>query len=249
MHKALFWVSFVMFLLSIAHLGLVVQQVAVAKISPPNLRTRIILANIQFILGDIVLIWRVWVVWGHNCWVALGPFVTLLVASGFIFYSAAHLNITSFFYVVPVAMMVANTGISTLLIAGRVWYARYQVRQISGDWVYPRRFSKTVILFVETGALITASQIISLILNHVNSPGIHILLDLQMPLIGILPTLIIVLVHFELVGPATSRSSQLESRGMNFETHHVAQLDTFISSIAPGEDAGRSAKLQGIGVV
>jgi len=199
-------------------------------------------------LGDIVFIWRVWVVWGHNYWIAIGPFVTMSIAAGFIFSTARHNDATSFLLVASVAMMVANTAICTLLIAGRIWYARHQVRRISGGGTAYAGFSKTVILFIETGALITASQVTSLILNLVNSPGLHILLDMQMPLIGILPTLIIVIVHFELVGgPVTSRSSQ--SRGMTFEARHITQLDTFVSSTVHSEDTGRSTKPKGVVVV
>ena len=38
-------------------------------------------------------------------------------------------------------------------------YARFKVRQITGGTVYAKGFSKAVILFIETGVLITASQV------------------------------------------------------------------------------------------
>jgi len=251
-HRALFGVSILMFLVSASHLALVIHQIAVApKLPKANLRTRIVLAALQFMLGDIVFIWRVWVVWGHNYWVAIGPFITMVIAAAFVLKTAPHLETKSPFLIASVAMIVANTATCTLLIAGRIWYARYQVRQISGGGtVYARGLSRTIILFIETGALITASQVISLILNVVNSPGIHILLDLQNPLIGILPTLIIVIVHFELVrSPATVTSRSSQSHGLHFEARHVAQLDTFVSSTAHSEETGRSTKPKGIDMI
>jgi len=221
-----------MFLVSVAHLALVVQQIAVVKLLPENLRAKLVLAGIQFMLSDLVFIWRVWVVWGHNYWIVIGPFVTMSIGAGFVFSTARHDEANSSLLTASVAMIVANTSICTLLIAGRIWYTRYQVRQLSGGMTYGG-FSKTIILFIETGALITASQATCLILG--SSPGLHILLDLQMPLIGILPTLIIVVVHFELVGsPVTTPLSQ--SRRMTSDTRHIAQLDTFISSAAHSED-------------
>jgi len=245
--QALFCVSIVMFLVAIAHLGLVVQQIAAAELLPANLQAQLVLVGIQFMLGDMVFIWRVWVVWGHNCWIAIGPFVTMAIGAGFVFSTAVHEEENSPLLVASVAMIVANTTICTLLIAGRIWYSRYQVRdvrQMSGCATYGG-FSKTVILFIETGVLITASQVTCLILNFVNSPGLHILLDLQMPLIGILPTLIIVVVHFDLVvGPVMSHASQ--SRGTSFKARHISQLDASVASSAHSEDTGRSTKPTGV---
>ena len=165
-------------------------------------------------------------------------------------------------------------------------YSRHQVRQMSTGSAYATGFSKTVILFIETGVLITASQvgriftlvrfvswsfchrppvsssIISKALASISfltckclwlyqvSPTSTISESLTLTLQGILPTLIIVVVHFELaVGPITSRSSQ--SRSMTFEARpgRIAQLDTFVSSTAQSEDTGRSTKPKEISAV
>jgi len=248
-HQVLFWVSLVMFLVSVAHLGLVVHQFAVVKTRPETLQAALALAGIQFMLGDMIFIWRVWAVWGHNNWIVLGPFVTMSIAAGFIFSTARHGQANSPLLPASVAMIVANTSICTLLIAGRIYYLRWQVRHISTGTAHATGFSKTVILFIETGALITASQTTCLILNFVKSPGLHVLLDMQMPLIGILPTLLIVVVHFKLaVGPITSHSSQ--SGSISFETRYISRLNTSVSSsTAQNEDAGRSTKPKEIGVV
>lgn len=47
MHKVLFWASIIMFLVSVTHLALVVEQSSIARISLVNLRTRVILAIVQ----------------------------------------------------------------------------------------------------------------------------------------------------------------------------------------------------------
>ncbi|KAF8222501.1 hypothetical protein L208DRAFT_1413324 [Tricholoma matsutake] len=222
-----------MFLVSVTHLALVIQQIALVKISVANARIRVILALIQFIIGDLVLIWRVWVVWGCNYWIPLGPLVIMIIAAGLSINFASHPEVRTYFIAAPSGLIVANTTICTLLIAGRIWYAGYEVhRDVSGGRVYAAgRFPKTVILFIETGALYSASQVAALIINHVNSPSIHIILDSIIPLIGILPTLIIVLVYFELVR-SPRRSSSAPSRIMRFE-----ELNTFAASIVQSEDA------------
>ncbi|KAF8240576.1 hypothetical protein L208DRAFT_1384380 [Tricholoma matsutake] len=249
MHKALFLASIVMFLVSVADLALVVQQVAIVKMSLVNARTRIILSVIQFIIGDLVLIWRVWVVWGHSYWIALGPLIIMIISAGFAFSLASSHDMITFFIATPSALIVANTIICTLLIAGRIWYTRYQVHQISGGRVYDAsRFSKIVLLFIETGALYTASHLVALILNHFSSPAIHIILDLGIPLIGILPTLIIVLVHFELVR-SPQQSSSARPHTIRFEDRsRITQLDAFARSIAHSEDTHRP-KSQALNIV
>ncbi|KAF8222371.1 hypothetical protein L208DRAFT_1413568 [Tricholoma matsutake] len=233
-----------MFLLSVAHLALVIQQIAVVEIFLATARTRVILGIIQFIIGDLVLIWRVWVVWGCNYWIPLGPLVIMIIAAGLLINFASLHEIRTFFIAAPSALIVANTTICTLLIAGRIWYAGYEVhRDVSGGRVYAAgQFPKTVILFIETGALYSASHAAALILNHVNSPGIPILLDLIIPLIGILPTLTIILVYFELVR-SPQQSSSAPSRIMRFE-----ELNTFTTSIVQSEDT-RGPKSQAFNIV
>ncbi|KAF8220463.1 hypothetical protein L208DRAFT_1416715 [Tricholoma matsutake] len=208
-----------MFLVSVTHLAFVIQQIALVKIS--------------FIIGDLVLIWRVWVVWGCNYWIPLGPLVIMIIAAGLSINFASHPEVRTYYFIAtPSGLIVANMMICTLLIAGRIWYAGYEVHQdVSGGRVYATgQFPKTVILFIETGALYSASHVAALILNHVNSPSIHIILDLIIPLIGILPTLIIVLIYFELV-QSPRQSSSAPSHITHFE-----ELNTFAASIVQSED-------------
>jgi len=234
MHKVLFWASIIMFLISVVHLALVVQQSSVAKLLLANERTRVALATAQFMIGDLVLIWRVWVVWGRNYWIALGPLMIMIAAVGLSINTIARPVLSNVFIVVSSALVVTNTTICTFLIAGRIWYAHYDARRTAGGKVYGASgVPRTVILFIETGALYTTAQVTSLILNRLNSPGIHILLDLQIPLIGILPTLIIVLVHFDLGSSGKSHSSR--SHTILFEGRGITQLDTLGTATAHSE--------------
>ncbi|RDB27779.1 hypothetical protein Hypma_003240 [Hypsizygus marmoreus] len=193
-----------------------------------------------FVIGDLVLIWRVWVVWGRNYWVALPPLIIMIISAGLTFNLASFHEFRTFFTVAPAALIVANTSICTILIAGKIWYARYQLRNISGGAMYGGGgFQGTVALFIESGVLYATCQLLSLILDHIKSDGIHILLDLEMPLIGILPTLIIVFVHFELVGVRTSTASSSIPRSMRFQDRDRVHLDTFASSITANSKNAR----------
>ncbi|RDB21588.1 hypothetical protein Hypma_011269 [Hypsizygus marmoreus] len=236
-HKILFGASLVMFVISAVHLALVILQ-NTSSFGRWNARVQIILSVFQFMIRDLVLIWRVWVVWGRNYWVALPPLVIMITAAGFTFNLASFHEFRTFFTVASAALVVANTSICTLLITGKIWYAQYQLRTISGGAMYAGGgFQGAIALLIESGALYATCQILSLILNHIKSEGIHILLDLEMPLIGILPTLIIVFVHFELLG-VTSTVSTSTRGSMHFQERDRAHLDTFASSImANSKDA------------
>ncbi|KAF8075302.1 hypothetical protein FPV67DRAFT_1476920 [Lyophyllum atratum] len=213
MHKILFGASIVMFLISVAHLALVMVQ-NTAKFSSRNAQARIILS-----------VFQVRLIPPH----ALGIFILKL--AGLTFDLASFHEFRTFFTVAPAALIVANTCICTLLIAGKIWYTRYQLRAASGCSMYSSGgFTGTIALFIESGALYATCQILSLVLDHIKSDGIHILLDLEMPLIGILPTLIIVFVHFELIGTPAPNTGSIPSR-VQFRDRDRLNLDTFTTSV------------------
>ncbi|RDB27777.1 hypothetical protein Hypma_003246 [Hypsizygus marmoreus] len=199
MLRLLFGASIAMFIISAAHLGLVIQELSLRRPPPENWRAQVILTMIQFVIGEIVLIWRLWVVWGRKYWTVIGPALLTLVAAGLSLNLLSSRN--TFFNVVPVALIVANTSICTSLIAGRIWYVHYRVRnvtELSWNALRPTWWRGAVALVIESGVLYTATQVVSLVLHYKKSVALPILLDLQVPLIGIIPTLVIVLVHYEL---------------------------------------------------
>lgn len=79
--------------------------------------------------------------WSRSYAIAAGPLILMITSAGefsvplctprlnsrflyiaFTLHMAAQHNSDSFFTVVPVALIVANTTLCTLLIAGRIWY-------------------------------------------------------------------------------------------------------------------------------
>ncbi|KAF9461153.1 hypothetical protein BDZ94DRAFT_854142 [Collybia nuda] len=218
-HKILFAASISMFVISVVHLGLFMQDVSSVNIPVGNFQAQIILSTFQFIIGDLVLIWRVWIIWGRNYWIASGPLAIMIAAAGLTFNLATGTETRSFYTAAPVALIVANTSICTLLIAGRIWYMRYQIRKFGG-LSGGRSYMGALSIIIESGALYALSQLCGLILDHVKSPGLVVMLNLEIPLIGILPTLIIVLVHFDMV-PGTSTSKRYAQNTTSQESSHI----------------------------
>ncbi|GLB40395.1 hypothetical protein LshimejAT787_0802660 [Lyophyllum shimeji] len=244
MHKILFGASITMWFIAAAHLALLIQEASVGvKPSRPVGQAVILLSMFQFVIGDLILIWRVWVIWNRNFWIAAGPFALMVTAAAFTCKMAvAPETHNSFFSTVPVVLIVANTSICTLLIAGRVWFMQYRLKKISDGVLVSSQscFGGAVALLMESGALYATCQLISLVLNYVGSTGVSVMLNLEIPLIGILPTLIIVLVHFNMV-PGTD-TSQSYAATLNFQTTAGVTLDTVVTGQLTTVQSDRSSK-------
>ncbi|KDR81192.1 hypothetical protein GALMADRAFT_265018 [Galerina marginata CBS 339.88] len=204
-HRIMFSISIVMWMISSAHVGLLIQQVTQTVTPVRNAQAQLSIATIQFMLADLIMIWRVWVVWGGNYLVALLPTILMLVAAGLRFDGAATiLTFAARPHIADVAaaLIASNVLLCTLLIAGRIWYLQWQMSKIL-DRSPPHQLNKgyngVLMLIIESGALYAVAQLLALILDDVHSPGVHAVLDMQLPLAGMLPTLIVVVVHFDLV--------------------------------------------------
>jgi len=205
MHRLLFGVSVVMFMISAVILGLIMQELNTDAPLIRNRQAQIILAITQYVIGDLIIIWRVWVVWGHAHLLVVGPLIMLIVGAGFAF---NLLNAPQGFYtMVPAILIVANTSICTILISGRIWYLHRRLSLLGNRGAANSHYKGIMLLIIESGALYTAVQVVSLILNLHNSPVLPIMLDLEIPLIGILPTLIVVLVQRDLIASSSSTRS------------------------------------------
>jgi len=124
----------------------------------------------------------------------------------------------------PPALIVANTSICTLLIVGRIWYMHYEVNRTGGAVAtQSSAYKGALMLVIESGALYALAQLLSLILNHIKNIGLPILLDLEIPLIGILPTLILVIVHFRTV-PGTRMSMSYYSHSHQKDASQPARI-------------------------
>ncbi|KAH9482092.1 hypothetical protein JR316_0004187 [Psilocybe cubensis] len=223
-HRVMFLAGILMWALSCVHLGLVIQQVTHVVTPIPNAQAQASIATIQFMIGDMIIIWRVWVVWGRSYLAAAIPFLLMLSSAGVRFAEAAEL--TTFAHRpriadVATALLVTNVILSTILIAGRIWYMQWKMNKLLGRAPSTRsqnKYQGVLLLIIESGAIYALSQIIDLILDDVHSNGIHTVLDLQIPLAGILPTLIVLVVHLDLVpGSTVSETQRSTTVGSKFQ--------------------------------
>ncbi|TFY69505.1 hypothetical protein EVG20_g3135 [Dentipellis fragilis] len=207
----------------------------------------------QVVVGDTVVIWRVWAIWNRNRAVCIIPLIFLFGAV------VAGITGTTLFYTTPddiraerVAMICelvffsfcASTNIvATVLIAIRAWKHRRLLRlsmhngKLSEATAHLRR---PFALTIESGALYSSTWIIllSIMPHSVEVKGADsVLLDMLVQLTGIYPTMIVVVVCLKQSLNDTVNSIDLTSIHLN-SLSELPQHSTCTSDTALGGGGG-----------
>ncbi|KAI3621025.1 hypothetical protein WG66_013373 [Moniliophthora roreri] len=175
-------------------------------------------------VADFLVIYRLYVVWGYNRKITVGPILLLLgssisgyitvweisrAANGSIFEKQVSVWATALF-----SLSMATNIIVTSLIAGRIWYIGLRTSKNLGRQ-HGVKYSRAFVVIVESGALYSASLFILLILYSTNNHAQLILYNCTSQIVGIAPTLIIVRVGLGLSSQdnlATIATSRLRHR-------------------------------------
>ncbi|KAI0370501.1 hypothetical protein BV20DRAFT_1052268 [Pilatotrama ljubarskyi] len=215
-----------MFMLTSAHMALALYECLAGDVPPRVLQAAVAIAQSELFLCDAVFIWRVWVVWNCDLRIVILPVVLLL--AGFIMglisaaEAVAYTRLSKIFPLPTVILAVANMAVCTVLIAGRLAYLDHLM---NGHLAFRagknHAYRGLMFLLVESGAILTISNIIGLVLVELNHPGLHVMLDILVPLANIVPTSIVVLSHLRLVPGDTVNARLTETVTVRFAT----QLD------------------------
>ncbi|KAM5530273.1 hypothetical protein V8D89_016052 [Ganoderma adspersum] len=206
--EALFYVLLViadiMFLLGSTHLGLLMYELFTGSIPTPILQAAVTIAHFQNAFSDIVLIWRVWVVWNRNLRSIILPVLMLITRFALGMMNAAgSISYNELAKIVPiptVVLAVGNTTLCTALIAGRLAYLDHL---INGHLQFgtAKRFHSyrgAILMVVESGAVLATANIIAMVLLILQHPGLHVMLNITTQLTAIVPTTIVVLSYLQL---------------------------------------------------
>ncbi|KAI0800258.1 hypothetical protein C8Q74DRAFT_1444207 [Fomes fomentarius] len=203
-HKFMLALADLMFILTTIHICLLLYETFTATIPPRILQTAVAVAQVELAIGDLVLIWRVWVVWNRSIRIVILPALALIAGLGVGLAWAAEAvpynDLSRFLPVPSVILSIVNTSMCTALIVGRVAYLdylanRYKLRSGSGR---DHTYRSVILMLIESGAVLTCAHLISLTLARLKHPGLHVMLNILIPLSNIVPTAIIVLSHFKL---------------------------------------------------
>ncbi|KAF9461738.1 hypothetical protein BDZ94DRAFT_1263229 [Collybia nuda] len=231
--------STAMFVLSTAHVALAVRELLQGFVferelfegGPPAFfrfnvfPQRKALYIFNTFLGDGLLIWRVYVIWGRN-WKICVPSALLLIgtiicgiktivanatsSADSVFTSDILSWITSTFVLTIVTQITA-----TALIASRIYYASRM--SIAGS-AYKTRYMSLVWLVVESGAIYTSAALIQLITYLLKMNAGVILEFMLAQLSAIVPILIVIRVGLGLANDGTRIK---DTNSVNLSTFHA----------------------------
>jgi len=205
--------------------------------------TQVVAYATQTVLGDSFLLYRLYVVWGKNIWIAL-PFILSILgqaASGIggIRTAALATGTTAIFItqlqtwvLVFLIMTLITNFCCTSLIAGRIWWVHRKSRSLgrtSGPGL-----AAPMTLIIESGAIYSVCMLFQIALYSTGSFGYNIVLDATPSIIGITFTLLIVRVGLGLSD--YGGKSQSSPRG--------SSLGNFTSTLTGSNFGGNSARPQ-----
>ncbi|KAG2358904.1 hypothetical protein BDR07DRAFT_1462730 [Suillus spraguei] len=201
---------------------------------------------------ELLLIWRLYVIWGHNFKICIIPFIVWMIhccigsfaVSGFIPATATPLtrNVHSY----GLAGWGLETGVNFLAsggIAYRLWNAgRHRTAVLTGRPKYKASF----FIIIECGALITSCTVIMFALYAANRPEGLVGVGAATQITTITPLLIIVRVGFAMskrrtVTTATSLSTFPNSLQVNVDRAMYTYDDCSLENASP-RGGGKSKK-------
>ncbi|KAI0710094.1 hypothetical protein C8Q76DRAFT_741007 [Earliella scabrosa] len=166
----------------------------------------------QTLIGDSVVLYRCYVVWGGDVRVVAGPFVLLLgcTACGVgILYSFARVVPEAEIFVAELqhwivaffSLTLATNIICTSLVAWRIWWMNRAIMDFATHSYHP-----IIFLILESGAVYSATLTALLILYRTGSWFQYVLLDAISPIVGLVFSMIIIRIG---LGITTMRGSAI----------------------------------------
>ncbi|KAK0480341.1 hypothetical protein IW261DRAFT_1607810 [Armillaria novae-zelandiae] len=174
----------------------------------PSIFSQRSLECVNFLIGDGVVIWRVWVLWNRQRWILMISttlmLTTLVGAIGVVqsFATAPqgvsifdNHNLVSWCLTFVASTLTTNIW-ATTLIAYRTWSHNRLIRSITREGLMVRlgRQNGILAILIESGVLFICSWFIALTIILCGNNGVYIVIDMLSQLTAIYPTLIITLV-------------------------------------------------------
>ncbi|KAM5535136.1 hypothetical protein V8D89_011222 [Ganoderma adspersum] len=239
-----FWVAVLMFMFSTVHVSLGFYRLIRGFIdlrdqpggpgayfsdvsTPPNV-AKVTIHSVNSILGDSIVVWRCWHVWGGEWRVCVVP-ILLIIASavcGFaqaIIFAEAKTVHSAFANELErwngslFSLSLVTNVVVTTLIAARIWFI---TRESGGAVTSQFRYTKVLLLVIESAMIYSAALLVEITLYFIGSNAFYIVYDPIAQLTGIVPTMIIVMSALGLT------SADFESAAASRRDRHTTQMTT-----------------------
>ncbi|KAI9465744.1 hypothetical protein BJY52DRAFT_1209223 [Lactarius psammicola] len=173
---------------------------------------QIVCQGINSVLGDSIVIWRAWVVWGRRLSVVITPLVLLFgvafssfgmaVAQSRVLTDPSYLTAFKNLMIALPSLTLATNVTATGLILWRVCALHLSLRKVERHGATVGhgavQLHRLLKILIESGGLYCLTWLLLLCFVLTGSPASHVFLSIIGQLTGIYPTLIIVLVSIDL---------------------------------------------------
>ncbi|KAI0753181.1 hypothetical protein C8Q80DRAFT_498279 [Daedaleopsis nitida] len=189
---------------------------------------------------DLVLIWRLYIVWDHNWKIAALPIIVELAHIGVAYAGIGLLTEPNIGIYNPVVSRLGSTSWSlelivnfsvTGMIAYQLWYTGHRLSRVASGTIKLHSNSdlyiSSILTIVESGALLVIVTIVMLVLYECGHPAALMVIDIATQVAALVPNLIIVRVGLGLTHSGSNRhKSRLVTRNPFSSTldHERAQI-------------------------
>jgi hypothetical protein len=207
-----------------------------SNVSIPANVAKVCIHTINSVLGDSIVVWRCYHVWGKNLAVCAFPVLLIFgsAACGFgqtYYFAIAKTTHSAFnsrlerWLVSLFSISLCTNVVVTSLVAFRIWYLIKCMNVYSEGSLHTSRYWKVVRLIIESGAIYSAALVFEITFYVLHSNAFYIVYDPIAQLTGIVPTMIIMMSTLGLTADdtktVTSKPTLLKSlgsRGLLFRT-------------------------------
>ncbi|KAI0749967.1 hypothetical protein C8Q80DRAFT_1066899, partial [Daedaleopsis nitida] len=169
----------------------------------PLVWIQIMLELLNCLMGDAIVCWRTWVLWGRNWRILIFPVTCILgglVSGSGMTHALAISPKGAQLYSGDITLWFAFFGVLTcianLYSVGMISYKACNTNQMKrlGVKISGGTYYSLILLIVESGAVYCIALIITVVLFLTDNNGVYVIADMLNHLTGIYPTIIIVLV-------------------------------------------------------
>ncbi|KAF9265130.1 hypothetical protein L218DRAFT_185446 [Marasmius fiardii PR-910] len=162
----------------------------------------------EVVIGDYIVVWRAWVLWTENrrvvypsVFLLLGSAASVISFLGCLVHFDWPLDLPPTCRALSISnyvLSIATNVLATAAIGYKVWIYRRVLREYLGTGGRPTATQKTLFLLLESGIVYTFLWFLQLfVVTSINELFQQASLSLSVQLVGIYPTLIIVLVYLQ----------------------------------------------------
>ncbi|KAL0579591.1 hypothetical protein V5O48_002429 [Marasmius crinis-equi] len=202
---------------------------------------RVAIFSTNSLVVDALLIYRLYVVWGHNVKLIIGP-IMIWIGSAACEYRTvwgfSDISVGQDTYAEQVyswaIISFGSSGIelgSCFIVAGRIWWLRRKMSRTLGVR-HGLKYSRAMAVFLESAAMYVVCLLIIVLMYATKSNGVYIVFDSTAQIMGIAPTLIIVRVGLGLsshernvVTTTTTPTGASHSTAVRFQYHSATDTD------------------------